>query len=145
MSTDTAERVLQLSDYGVRLAAARDRSYKLARDAERSKGVLNSVAHDPLSDAGVRECAREALESLCENLVRLCALTDQASLNAEALSSLPLKFFLTDSGTATELDAAVASLADATLTAESELTELARLVTHACEAVDTMRRPERIG
>jgi methyl-accepting chemotaxis protein len=145
MSTDTAQRVLQLSDYAVRLAAARDRSYKLARDVEKSQGTLNVVAQDPASDVAVCECAARALESLCENLVRLCSLTDQASANAEALASLPLKFFSDHSGAAAELDAAVLSLADATETADAQLAELAQVVAEACEAVDEMQRPVRIG
>jgi hypothetical protein len=144
MSTDTAQRVLQLSDYAVRLAAARDRSYKLAREVEKSQGTLNLVAQDPASDSAVCERAAHALESLCENLVRLCALTDQASANAEALASLPLKFFTDYSTAAAELDAAVLSLADATVTADTQLAELALVVTEACEAVDEMRRPARM-
>jgi hypothetical protein len=107
--------------------------------------MLNFVALDPASDSAVCECAARALESLCENLVRLCALTDQASANAEALASLPLKFFVDHSGAAAELDAAVLSLADATETADAQIAELAQVVTEACEAVDEMRRPVRIG
>ena len=145
MSIDTAQQVLQLSGYALRLAAARDQSYKLAREVEKSQGALNLVAHDPATDSAVCEYAAGALESLCENLVRLCALTDQASENAEALASLPLKFFSDHSGAAAELDASVLSLADATATAETQLAELAQVVAEACEAVDEMRRPVRMG
>ena len=69
------------------LAAARDRSYTLAREVEKSQDTLNLVAQDPASDSAVCKRAAHALESLCENLVRLCALTDQASAN-EIRSSL---------------------------------------------------------
>jgi len=145
MATDTAQQVLQLGDYARRLGTARDRSYALAREVERSRGILDLMAHDPASDPALCECATQALELLCENLVRLCALTDEASANAEALASLPLKYFSSESGTAGELDAAVASLAEATSTAEEELVDLAQVVSEACEAVDEMRRPEQIG
>ena len=105
MFTDTAQRVLQLSDYAVRLAAARDRSYALAREVEKSQATLNGVAQDPASDAALCRYAADALESLCENLVRLCALTDQASSNAAALAALPLKFFSDNEGAAADLEA----------------------------------------
>ncbi|MGV7244245.1 hypothetical protein [Caballeronia sp. M23-90] len=145
MAIDTAQQVMQLGDYAKRLSAARDRSYALAREVERSRGVLDFMAHDPASDPSLCEYATKALELLCENLVRLCALTDEASANAEALASLPLKYFSNETGTAGELDAAVASLVEATTTAETELVELAQVVAEACEAVDEMRRPEQIG
>jgi hypothetical protein len=145
MAIDTAQQVMQLGDYAKRLSAARDRSYALAREVERSRGVLDFMAHDPASDPALCEYATKALELLCENLVRLCALTDEASANAEALASLPLKYFSNETGTAGELDAAVASLVEATTTAETELVELAQVVAEACEAVDEMRRPEQIG
>jgi hypothetical protein len=95
MAIDTAQQVMQLGDYAKRLSAARDRSYALAREVERSRGVLDFMAHDPASDPALCEYATKALELLCENLVRLCALTDEASANAEALASLPLKYFQT--------------------------------------------------
>ena len=145
MFSDTAQRVLQLSDYAVRLAAARDWSYALAREVEKSQATLNGVAQDPASDAALCRYAADALESLCENLVRLCALTDQASANAEALAALPLKFFSDNDGAAVDLEAAVLSLAEATLTAETQLAELAQVVAEACGAVNEMRRPAQIG
>jgi hypothetical protein len=145
MATDMAQRVLQLGDYAKRLGGARDRSYALAREIERARGVLDLMTGDPASDPALCEYATQALELLCENLVRFCALTDEASANAEALASLPLKYFSTETGTAGELDAAVASLAEATSTAETELDELAKVVSEACEAVDEMRRPAQIG
>ena len=145
MSTDTAQRVLQLGDYAGRLATARDRSYGLARDVEKSQAALNVVAQDPASDAALCQYAADALESLCENLVRLCALTDQASANAEALAALPLKFFTDNEGAADDLEAAVLSLGEATSTAETQLAELAQVVAEACGAVNEMRRPAQIG
>jgi hypothetical protein len=145
MATDTAQKVLQLSDYAKRLGAARDRSYALAREVERSRGVLDLMAHHPDSDPELCQYATNALESLCENLVRLCALTDEASANAEALASLPIEYFSNETGTAGELDAAVTSLVEATSTAEAELVGLAQVVLEACEAVDEMCRPEEIG
>ena len=145
MFTDTAQRVLQLSDYAVRLAAARDWSYALAREVEKSQAALNEVGQDAASDAALCRYAADALESLCENLVRLCALTDQASANAQALAALPLKFFSDNEGAADDLEAAVLSLAEATSTAETQLAELAQVVAEACGAVNEMRRPAQIG
>jgi hypothetical protein len=145
MFIDTAQRVLQLGDYAVRLAATRDRSYALAREVEKSQAMLSEVAQDPASDAALCRYASDALESLCENLVRLCALTDQASANAEALAALPLKFFSDNKGATEDLEAAVLSLAEATSTAEIQLAELAQVVAEACGAVNEMRRPAQIG
>lgn len=145
MATNMAQQVSLLADYAQRLGAARDRSYALAREVERSRGVLDAMAADPAGDAALHACATQALELLCENLVRLCALTDEASANAEALASLPLTYFSNEAGTAAELDAAVVSLADATSTAETELVELAQVVLDACEAVDEMCRPAQMG
>jgi hypothetical protein len=145
MFTDTAQRVVQLGDYAARLGAARDRSYALAREVEKSQATLNEVAQEPPSDFALCRYAAEALASLCENLVRLCALTDQASANAEALAALPLKFFSDNDGASADLEAAVLSLAEATATAELQLAELAQVVAEACGAVQEMRRPAQIG
>jgi hypothetical protein len=145
MFIDTAQRVLQLGDYAARLAAARDRSYALAREVEKSQAMLNGVAQDPASDSALCRYAAGALESLCENLVRMCALTDQASANAEALAVLPVKFFTDNEGAAEDLEAAVLSLTEATSTAETQLAELAQVVAEACGAVDEMRRSVHIG
>ena len=145
MFTDTAQRVLQLGDYAARLAAARDRSYALAREVEKSQATLNGMAQDPASDSALCRYAADALESVCENLVRLCALTDQASANAQALAVLPVKFFTNNDGAAEDLAAATLSLAEATSTAETQLAELAQVVAEACGAVDEMRRSAQIG
>jgi hypothetical protein len=145
MLSDTAQRVLQLSDYAARLGAARDRSYALAREVEKSQATLNGVVQEPPGDAALCRYAADALESLCENLVRLCALTDQASANAAALAVLPVEFFTGNDGAAEDLEAAVLSLAEATSSAETQLAELAQVVTEACGAVDEMRRSAQIG
>src|ERR1700709_971721 len=96
MFTDKAQQLPRLVDYAKRLGAARDRGYLLAREVERSRAVLDVLSQDPATDAELLECANQALEALNESLVRLCGLTDDAATNAEALSSLPLKFFSND-------------------------------------------------
>jgi hypothetical protein len=138
MSIHPAMPVTQLRDYSVRLAAARDRSYSLARQVEHALGTLNTLEEDPASDPTVCDYARQSLESLCETLVRLCSLTDQASDNAGALASLPTDSFGDDRAAASELDTAVSSVIDATVAAEVELSRLTQIVADVCEAVDEM-------
>jgi len=138
MSSHPTIRVSQLRDYSGRLAAARDHSYSLAREVERAEVILGKLRRDPAVDPVVCEYATDSLESLCETLVRLCALTDQAAANAVALASLPTHYFDAHDEAASELDTAVASLIDATTTAETELGGLGRIVGEVCRAVDEM-------
>lgn len=138
MLTDPAARVSQLRVCCTRLIRARDESYALARQVETSKLTLSAVARNPGSDPEICEQAAESLESLCEGLVRLCELTDQAATNADALASLPPSSFSTSDSAAAELNAAVDALLDATSAAESQLSELRQIVSETCGAIDNM-------
>lgn len=138
MSTQPAFPDAQLRDYSHRLASARDRSYSLARQVERAKAALATLRELPSADPVVHEYASASLESLCETLVRLCAATDQAALNADALAALPADCFIGDKTASAELDTALASLIDATCAAEDELAGLSEIVVNVCDAVDEM-------
>jgi hypothetical protein len=138
MLTDPAARVSQLRVCCTRLIRARDESYKLARQVETSKVTLSAVSRNPGSVHQVCEQAGESLESLCESLVRLCELTDQAATNADALASLPLASFSTSDSAFAELNSAVDALLDATSAAESQLTELKQIVSDTCGAIEDM-------
>jgi hypothetical protein len=136
--TDPSARVSQLRLCCNRLIRARDESYKLARQVETSKTTLSAVSRNPGSDPDVCEDAAGSLESLCESLVRLCALTDQAATNADALASLPLSSFSTSDSAFAELNAAVVALLEATSAAEGQLAELKEIVSDTCHAIDDM-------
>ncbi len=138
MSAQTAFPEAQLRDYSARLANARDRSYALARQVERATAALATLRELPSADPVVHEYASASLESLCETLVRLCAATDHASINAEALSTLPAYVFIGDKSASDELDTAVLSLIDATRAAEDELAGLGEIVVNVCGAIDEM-------
>jgi hypothetical protein len=138
MLTDPAARVSQLKVCCTRLIRARDESYKLARQVETSKTTLSAVSRNPGSDPDICEQAADSLDSLCESLVRLCALTDQAATNADALSSLPLSSFAARDSAFAELNTAVDALLDATSAAETQLTELKEIVSDTCGAIDEM-------
>jgi hypothetical protein len=134
---DPTARLLQLQSCCKRLGAARDESYLLARQVEKTKATLSALSRHPDSDPEINEQAADALESLCESLVRLCALTDQAASNADALASLPASSFA-DENAFTELITAVDALLDATSAAETQLAELRGIVSDTCDAVEGM-------
>jgi hypothetical protein len=137
-ASDPSQRVRQLKSCGERLSSARDESYKLARQVEKAKATLAVLSRHPDSDPEICEQASDSLESLCESLVRLCALTDQAAGNAGALASLPASCFTGDDAAFAELNTAVDALIDATSAAEAQLAELRDIVSDTCDAVDDM-------
>jgi hypothetical protein len=138
MLNDPAARVAQLRVCCTRLIRARDESYQLARQVETSKITLSAVSRNPGSDPEICEQATDSLDSLCESLVRLCALTDQAATNADALASLPPSSFSTGDSAFAELNTAVDALLDATSAAETQLAELKEIVSDTCGAIEDM-------
>jgi hypothetical protein len=133
-----AARIEQLKRCCDELGGARDESYQLARQVEKTKAVLAAFSRHPLSDPEICAQASASLESLCESLVRLCALTDQAATNASALASLPVSSFSDNDAAFAELNVAVDALLDATSAAQTQLTELRDIVADTRDAVDDM-------
>jgi hypothetical protein len=137
---DLAARIEQPRRCCDQLGGARDESYQRARQVAKTKAVLAAFSRHPLSDPDTCEQASDSLESLCESLVRLCALTDQAATNASALASLPMSSYSDNGATFAELNVAVDALLDETSAAQAQLTELRGIVADTRDAVDDMIR-----